>query len=80
MKTSLKVILTAASIAAIASPVMAQSEMMAISSDAWQKYDAWQRGAGPSEYTSHASANIARAHGSVARAVSNAGHRKPNSD
>jgi hypothetical protein len=57
MKTSLKVILTAASIAAIASPVMAQSGMMAISSDTWQKYDAWQRGTGPSEYTSQVPAD-----------------------
>jgi hypothetical protein len=75
MKTSLKVILTAASFTAIASPVMAQSGMMAISSDARQKYDAWLRG--PSVYT--APANIARAHGSVDRAHG-AGLRKPNSD
>jgi hypothetical protein len=71
MKTSLKVIITAASIAAIASPVMAQSGMMAISSDAWQGYDAWQRGTGQPASQMPAN-NIARAHGSVARAVSNA--------
>jgi hypothetical protein len=69
MKTSLKVIITAASIAAVTSPVMAQSSgMMAISSDAWQRYDAWQRGTGQSEYTSQAPAKVAKAHGSVHKA------------
>jgi hypothetical protein len=58
MTTSLKVILTAAAIAVLASPVMAESGRLAVSSDNWQA-------AGEAQHAATPPANIARAHGSV---------------
>jgi hypothetical protein len=58
MTTSLKVILAAAAISVLASPVMAESGRQTVSSDEWNA-------AGETQHAARPPANIARAHGSV---------------
>jgi hypothetical protein len=61
MKTNLKVMLAALGIAVLASPAMAQSGLLTVSPQDWQ------RAQGQAEHVASRPANIVGAYGSVAR-------------